>query len=140
MKKFVFPACLVGLMASSTFVSGLCGAEDEKVATIKEVMAKLHKGANSPLVKVKKGLAAESTSWKDIQKATKEFAILGADLPKNEPPKGEKEDYKKLADAYCSSAKALNVAAGKEDKTAAESAFKKISTSCAACHKAHKPN
>ncbi len=140
MKRIVCAACAFGLVAISGLATGPAGADDEKTATIKQVMQKLHKGANAPLAKLKKALAADSPDWKDIQKTTKNFATLGADLPKNDPPKGDKEDYKKLADAYCANAKALNEAAKKEDKEKAEAAFKKVSTSCMACHKAHKPS
>ena len=103
-------------------------------------MQKLHKGANAPLAKLKKALAADSPDWKEIQKTTKDFATLGADLPKNDPPKGDKEDFKKLAESYSKNAKALNEAAKEEDKAEAQAAFKKVSTSCMACHKAHRPN
>jgi cytochrome c' len=140
MKKLVCVACMVGLVAISGFATGFAGSDDEKTPTIKEVMQKLHKGANSPLAKVKKALAADSPDWKDIQKTTKDFATYGAALPKNDPPKGEKEDFKKQADAYSDNAKALNDAAKKEDKEAAQAAFKKVSTSCTACHKAHRPS
>ena len=102
--------------------------------------AKTAQGGQCALAKLKKALAADSPDWKDIQKTTKNFATLAQDLPKNDPPKGDKEDYKKLADAYCANAKALNEAAKKEDKEKAEAAFKKVSTSCMACHKAHKPS
>ncbi|MGP0064464.1 MAG: cytochrome c [Isosphaeraceae bacterium] len=140
MKKLMCVACMVGLVAISGLLTSPGRADEEKTATIKEVMQKLHKGANSPLAKVKKALAADSPDWKEIQKSTKAFATLGADLAKNQPTKGEKEDYKKLADSYADNAKALNDAAKKEDREAAQSAFKKVSTSCMACHKAHKPD
>ncbi len=140
MKKLACVACVVGLVAISALATSFVGADEEKTATIKEVMRKLHKGANSPLAKLKKALAADSPDWKDIQKLTKDFATFGAALGKNDPPKGEKEDFKKLADAYYHNAKALNDAAKKEDKAAAQAAFKKVSTSCTTCHKAHKSN
>ena len=61
-------------------------------------------------------------------------------IPKHEPPKGEKDDWKKLADSYYENAKKLNTAAKNEDKDEVQAAFSKISNACAACHKAHKPS
>ncbi len=140
MKKLVCVACVVGLTAILGLALTFAGADDEKTATIKEVMRKLHKGANAPLAKLKKALAADSPDWEAIQKTTKDFATVGAALPKNDPPKGDKEDFKKLAESYSKNAKSLNEAAKEEDKAEALAAFKKVSTSCMACHKAHKPN
>ena len=114
-------------------------AGDEKTATIKEVMQKLHKGANSPLAKLKTAIKSDSPDWKAIQDTTKDFVILGAAMAKNDPPRGEKADFKKLADAYYENSKAMDDAAKKEDKSKAQAAFAKVSTSCMACHKAHKP-
>ena len=136
MKRLACVASVLALLAAS----GLASSDDEKTPTIKEVMRKLHKGANSPLAKLKKALAADSPDWKSIQDTTKDFEKLGAALAKNDPPKGDKEDFKELAESYSKNAKALNDAAKEEDKAEAQAAFKKVSTSCTACHKAHRPN
>ena len=61
-------------------------------------------------------------------------------LPKNDPPRGDKEAYEKLAEAYASAGKALETAAEKEDLSGSRTAFRKISASCKACHKSHRPN
>ncbi len=81
MKRLV---CAMSLLAM-VGVSVLAGAQDDKTATIKEVMQKLHKGANSPLAKLKKALASDSPDWEGIQKTTKDFASLGA-VPGQERP------------------------------------------------------
>jgi hypothetical protein len=99
MKRLVCLASALALLAASALAARRAGADDEKTPTIKEVMGKLHKGANSPLAKVKKALKAETPPWKEIQDQSKDFVILGASLAKNEPPRGEKEDFKKLAEA-----------------------------------------
>ena len=114
------------------------GAKDDEVPSIKEVMQKLHKGAKSPLAAIKKSLADDSPDWKDLQDKTKDFVILGAALAKNEPPKGEFESWKKLADGYFEDSKDLDDAAKEEDLKATRDAFKEVSGSCMACHKAHK--
>ena len=140
MKKLVCVASVLTLMAVLGLTTSPVGADDEKTPTIKQVMQKLHKGANSPLAKLKTALKADSPEWKSIQDTTKDFVSLGAALAKNDPPKGEKEDFKKLADSYYENAKAMDDAAKKEDKDGASKAFSKVSTSCMACHKAHRPS
>ena len=132
-------ACVLSVVAL-VVASGLAGAQDENSPTIKVVMQKLHKGANSPLAKLKTALKSNSPDWKSIQDASKDFVILGAGLAKNDPPQGEKSNYKKLAEAYYENAKAMDDAAKAENKQACQAAFTKVSTSCMACHKAHRPS
>jgi hypothetical protein len=134
MKRFLCLVSTIALLSTSV----LLRADDEKTPSIKTVMQKLHKGAKSPLAKLKTGLKQDSPDWKNLQNLTKDFVILGASLAKSDPPKGEAKAYKKLADAYFENSKALDDAAKGRDKPKAEAAFKKVSTSCAACHKAHK--
>jgi cytochrome c556 len=136
MMRLTFATSVLVVLAASV----LAASSDDKTPTIEEVMDKLHKGNNSPLAKLKKALNASSPDWKAIQKSTKSFADLGADLPKNEAPKGDQAAYKKLADAYAASAKALDEAAQQEDLAASKAAFRKIGASCKACHSAHRPD
>jgi hypothetical protein len=134
MKRLV---CGAAVVLSIFTAALLAAAQDEKTPTIKDVM-KLHKGANAPLGKLGKALKSESPDWKDIQKSTKDFVVLGASLEKNDPPKGDKSSWKKFADGYLADAKALDEAAKAEDKSAAQKAHGKIAASCKACHVAHK--
>lgn len=136
MKKLACVASVLAVVAASS----LAATDEQETPTIKEVMQKLHKGANSPLAKLKTALKADTPDWTSIQSLTKDFEKLGASLARNDPPKGEKADFKKLADDYYKNAKALNGAAKEENKADAQAAFKKVSSSCAACHKAHKPD
>ncbi len=140
MKKLMCVVLVLSLLTLTGLVSRFAKSDDEKTPTIKEVMQKLHKGPNAALAKLKKDLAADSLDWKDIQEKAKDFETYGAALPKNDPPRGEKEGWKKLADSYYENAKKLNAAAKQEDKDGVQGAFSKISKACAACHKAHKPN
>ena len=55
-----------------------------------------------------------------------------------DPPKGEKDDYKKLAKEFSSAITDLNKAAQEKDAKAATKAFEKSGTFCMKCHKAHK--
>ena len=121
------------LLLSAAFASG---AGDEP-ASIKDVM-KLVKGPKAPIAQVKTQLAEASPDWAGLEKLSKEFVDLTADLGKNEPPKGSAESWKKLSDAYYGYAKDLDKAAKAKDKAAAEAAHKKLSTSCKSCHSVHK--
>ena len=80
-------ACVLSVV-SLVVASGLAGAQDENSPTIKDVMQKFHKGANSPLAKLKTALKSDTPDWKSIQDASKDFVILGAALAKNDPPQG----------------------------------------------------
>jgi Cytochrome C' len=130
MKRIV---CVVSTVAT---IALLAGARTQESATIKEVMDQLHKGGSAPLAKT--ALKAESPDWSKVQELTKEFVKYGALLEKNEPPRGDKADFEKLAKAYYTNAKALDDAAKAEDKDKAQSALNKIGASCKTCHTSHK--
>ena len=127
-------ACVASVLA----VLIMAARADDSTPSIKEIMGKLHKGANAPLAKLKTALKTDTPDWKDVQDLSKDFVILGAGLAKNEPPKGDKSAFVKLADAYYQNAKALDDAAKAEDKAKAQAALSKIGASCKACHSAHK--
>jgi hypothetical protein len=137
MKRLATAAGMI-LVTLGLFAAVSAVAEDEKTPTIKEVMGKLHKGANAPIAKLKTALKSDSPDWDSIQKTTKDFVILGAALAKNDPPKGEAASWKKQADTYFANAKALDDAASDKDLAAARAAHQKLSASCKACHSAHK--
>jgi hypothetical protein len=116
--------------------SGGAGAKDP---TVKEIMTRLHKGANAPLFRLKKELQAGQPNWGDIQNTTKEFATLGVALEKDDPPRGGKESWARLTREYAGSARTLDEAAQRKDKPAALAAQTRLAGSCMACHKAHRP-
>lgn len=128
-------ACVASALAILVLAAG---ADDATTPSIKEVMTKLHKGANAPLSKLKTALKAESPDWTSIRISTAQVTVLGASLPKNAPPKGEKADYERRARAYLANAKDLNAAAKAEDKAQAQAALDKLGASCKDCHSAHK--
>ena len=97
------------------------------------------KETKSPLNTLKAALKGNSPDWESVQKEAKLFKKYGDALPKNDPPRGKKEAYEKLAKAYAASAKSLEEAAEKENLKGARDALKKIQGSCTACHKSHKP-
>jgi hypothetical protein len=126
----------------AAMVVGLIGifvlAED-KVPTIKEIMDKLHKGANPPIILIKRNLQSSDPDWEEIQKQTKEFMEMVEALEKNDPPKGDKGSWARLAKQYVGNAKAMNAAAQNNDKRETLKFQAKLAGSCTACHKAHRP-
>lgn len=141
MKSLFCGGALLAVLLIAGLVSGPAGASsDDETPSIKKVMKKLHSGKTSPLNTIKTALKSNSPDWSKVQTESKLFATFGAALPKNDPPRGGKESYEKLAKEYASAAKTLEESAEKEDLKGSRDAFKKISTSCAACHKDHRPN
>jgi hypothetical protein len=133
---------LLGLVAVLALVSGTSVTADEKKGdkpSIKEIMTKAHKGSDSLLSKLRAELKESDTDWADVGKNSKELLKLGTELGKAKPDKGEQKSWKQLTTAYAKNAKALEEAAGKKNKKAAESALTRITGSCTSCHKAHKP-
>jgi cytochrome c556 len=137
---FCAAGVLVILLVAGLAAGPVGASSDDETDSIKKVMDVLHKGARSPLNTVKGALKGNSPDWSAIQKQAKLFARYGASLPKNDPPRGDKESFEKLANAYASAAKAFAASAEKEDLQGSRDAFKKISTSCMPCHKSHRPN
>ncbi len=133
--KSWFPLVLVALavpVAAASF--------EGETPTIKSVMGKLHKGSKSQFALLKTQAEAPTPDWTAIGKTTKDFVILGAALEKNEPPKGDKASWKKLADKYFADSKSLDDAASAKDLTALKAAQKAMGGSCKSCHTAHKPS
>jgi cytochrome c556 len=115
------------------------GAVDEEKPDIEHVMKALFKkGATSKSALLKSEVEAASPNWEAIQKTTKEIATLGAALEQNEPEKGSKESWKKLAGKFGENTKALHEAAEAKDLDKVKAAQKTIGASCKACHTVHR--
>ena len=136
MKRLVCIAGALAVLGAATLSTVLAGGDD--TPSIKQVMVKLHKGANSPIALLKAELKSDTPDWDKVQKATKDFVILGASLGKNDPPKGDAASWKALAAAYFANSKATDDAASAKDLPAARASFAKLSASCKSCHVAHK--
>ena len=128
-----------GLVVSATVVLTAV-AQDDKLPTVKVIMKKLHGGKTALKSKVAAQLKPAEPNWESLQKSTKEYEDLGAALAKNEPSKGDKGSWDKLAGSFAKASKTLNTAATDKDKPGAQAAFKSLTagTSCKACHEAHK--
>jgi hypothetical protein len=113
------------LMSLALFVGAVAvrGADEKAKYTIKEVMKEQGKGKLRD--KVIDGTASDDDKKKLVE--------MYEALPKNSPPRGDKDNWKKLTDALIKAAKDA-----KEGKDGAVDALKKASN-CMACHKDHKP-
>ncbi len=140
MKSLLSALSVMAFVVIAGLVAGhVDAARQSEVPSIKKIMGKLHKGKDAAGSVLKKSLAKSVPDWDEIKKSTKVFATYGPSLAKNDPPKGEKASFEKLATAYGKNCEALEKAAEGEDLAAVKAAFGKIGGSCAACHKAHRP-
>jgi hypothetical protein len=130
---------LAGL-ALFVLTTGPAGGQGSKPPTIKEIMGKLHKGANSPLTTVRADLQAEQPDWAEIQRAAKNFVTFGTALTRNDPPKGDKQSWAKLTGGYLENARSLEAAAQRKNKVEAIAAHTRLNDSCKGCHSVHRPN
>jgi cytochrome c556 len=138
MRVLLCAASVLVLLLIVSLVPGPAGAQDdEKVPPVKKIMSVLH-GKKGVLKKAGAALKGDSPDWAVVKKDAKEIAKYGAYLAKNDPEKGDKESWEKLAKGYASTAKKLEEAAEEEDLPKARAATKKLSTSCKTCHDAHK--
>jgi cytochrome c556 len=139
MRALLCAASGLVMLLIAGLVSGPAGAQDdEKVPSVKKIMDVLHKGGKAHLSKAKAALKGDSPDWAEVLKDAKAIHKYGGYLAKNDPPKGDKENWEKLAKAYASNAKALEEAAEKEDLAKARAATKKFGATCKTCHEAHK--
>jgi cytochrome c556 len=128
----------LGLVLGSCLLVQPVGAQGDDAPTIKDIMTRLNKPAGLHPA-LGKALKAEAPAWPAIQAETKEFAKLAAALGKNKAPKGEPVSWETLTKTYAESAKALDQAAAKMDKTGAQAAYNKLGGMlCGTCHKAHR--
>lgn len=114
MRKWSAMALLVAFAGLS-----LAGADEDKPKyTIKEVMKEAHKS----------GLYKKVAENKADQEEKEKLVDLYTSLPKNEPPKGDKQEWKKQTEAMLKAAKG----ALKDDKAEAKKLLKLVN--CQKCH------
>ncbi|HXG08371.1 MAG TPA: cytochrome c [Gemmataceae bacterium] len=140
MKRWACGLVVLTVCGVLSQTEGPAGAQGSRTPTVKEVMERLHKGANSPLTTIRADLQADLPDWPEVQKAAKDFVTLGAALGKNNPPKGDRQSWARLTAQYLENAKALDAAAQRRDQKAALVAHSRLNESCKGCHSAHRPN
>ena len=135
MKSWIVVAAValfsVGAMTVGAF-------EDETPKTEDIMKAVFKKGTGKFSTVLKKQVEASPTEWDAVQKTTKEIATLGSALEKNEPEKGSKDSWKKLAGKFGENTKALHEAAESKSLDKVKAAQKTIQTSCKSCHDVHR--
>ncbi len=124
MRRVVSGVLAVAMLAGLGLV---VRGDDKPKYTVKEVMAKAHKGA-----KGKKPLAARAAAGQASDEEKKLLVELYEEMAKNKPPKGDAESWKKLNDELVAAAK--DVAEGKDG------AGKRLGNAmkCGPCHDNHK--
>jgi len=132
-----FAACVAAL-AFVGLVMPL-NAADDKAPSISEIMKKANGGPKGLCAMIGKGLQAKDPNWEEIQKESKDLVECASGLPKTKAPKGDQASYEKLAKSYVDIAKDILAAADKKEQKDAVAAQKKLTGTCAECHKAHRP-
>ncbi len=127
--------CFLGVAGWLSHTAGATNQDD--IPTIEKIMKTLH-GKKGNLKAAQAEVKRESPDWAKVEKEAKVIVKYAGYLSKNDPPRGEKSSFEKLAKSYESHAKALEKAAKKEDLKGAREATKKLGASCKACHTAHK--
>lgn len=140
MKSFAVRCSVVAVLGLAMVVC----AKQTKAANladdpdIKTIMKKCNAGKGAICSKVGADLKATEPKWDEVSDLVKDWVPLAKALGKNDPPKGDKESWKKLTDAYAKAADDLEKATKDKDLTAAKAAYKTLSTGCTGCHKLHK--
>jgi hypothetical protein len=101
-------------------------------------MSKRSNGVDYLTPLIGKALEADPPDWGTIQPQTKDYARLTSTLAENDPPRGGKESWTKLATAFAATAEELDKAAVAKDRDAALDAHSKLTESCMECHREHR--
>jgi cytochrome c556 len=136
-KTWMLASVAAGLLLAGLGVNRLTAADD-KVPTIEDIMQKVNKRKGGLHSEVGDALKASPVDWAKVQTDTKQYSAMADFLGKNDPPKGSKQSWEKLTGTYAADAKALNAAAEKKDKAAAQTTWAKLSKECMGCHRAHR--
>jgi cytochrome c556 len=137
MKKWLLGMTAVALGALGVLSDGGVVAGDATTPTCSEIMKKVN-GKGGLHKALPTALKANPVDWAGVQKQTKEYSELAANLGKNDPPKGEKASWQKLTKTYADGAKNLHTAVEKKDKDAALMAHGAIGKMCMNCHRTHR--
>jgi hypothetical protein len=105
---------------------------------IKEAMVKIGKGPNSLTPTIGKELKEATPPWDAIGPQAHEVATLAASIVKEEPTRGDKDSWARLAGTFVAAADELDKAAQAKDQAAATKAHGQLSNGCMECHRAHR--
>jgi cytochrome c' len=138
---WVTPAVVAGVVCISMGLQTARAVSPAPSAapTVEDVMKKLNSGRPSLTQRIGQELNSQAPPWEMIQQQTAEYRTMATALEQNEPPKGSKESWKKLASAYGTLATTLDEAAKRKDQNAAKQAHRQLMGSCMPCHREHRP-
>ncbi len=125
------------ILASGLLVTVL-GADVVRKLSTSAVMHKQYTVSNAPFVRIKKELNSETPDWAKVQEASRRFLELAESLQKNEPKWGDSASWKTHTSRHLDDAKTIDNASRARDRSAVLAAQKRVSTSCKACHDAHR--
>jgi cytochrome c556 len=135
MKSWIVVLTVAVISAGAVAVGSFDDETYDKETVMKTLFNKKSGKFSSVL---KKQVDASPTNWEELQKTTDEIAKYGKALGKNDPEKGSKDSFKKLADKLADNTKALDDAADSKDLAKVKASQKAIGGSCKACHDAHR--
>ncbi len=139
MKSLICGASLAALILAAGLSAARVDAAADDAASVEVVMKKLFAGKASPGNTLKAAAKADSPDWAKVKEASDVFAKYAPALGENDPPKGDKASWDKLAKALADHAKELGSAVDKKDVDGLKAAAKSIGGSCKSCHDAHRP-
>jgi len=130
-RKFgmVFAAMVAIVVGLGTLVA------QDKNPTTKEIMKKV---AGKEGLCAKCNMAAKGGQWENAQKLGTQLKECGAALAKAPCPKGDAKSWEKLTKQYAEQTVAISKAADAKDAKSFEASIKTFTSSCKACHDAHK--
>jgi len=124
MKRLGLTLLVFVVAGTTSLLLGPSRAADKK-QTVKELMAKAHKGDDSPLMRINRQLQAETPAWPEVRKDTEVLVELAKVVGEMYTGGG----------MYHEGVEALTAAVQKKEKQAAATAFGKVKATCVSCHK-----
>jgi cytochrome c556 len=128
----------VVVLAPLALLAAALGADTERTPSIRAVMHKQYRVTRAPFLTIKKELESTTPDWDKVGEAARDFSVLAAALPKNEPKWGDQASWTRFTTLHIDDAKELQRAAGARDREALQTVHRRLETACKACHDAHR--
>lgn len=126
-----------GGMVALVFVLGTAAAE-EKTPSIKQIMTAVAGTKTEKGLCAKCAAAGKDAKWDEAAKLAKTLTECCANLPKHKAPKGDQENWDKLAKQYADQSKAIAKAIEDKDADALKTAVGTFTKACGTCHMSYK--
>jgi len=106
--------------------------------SVRAIMTRLTKGPQSLGSTIGNELKGDAPAWDALQEQTKEYLDLAKAMSAQGPPRGSKESWTTLTTAFAETAQNLDQSVRAKNKEAAITSHELLSSSCMACHQAHR--